>query len=51
MTVRKIVIIEEKTTLKKDESEELRMRRGKMKRGFFSFKYFSLILFIFVNIY
>jgi len=35
MTIRKIVTIEGKTTLKKDESEELRIRGGKMKREFF----------------
>jgi len=43
MTVRKIVIIEVKMALTKYECEELRIRGGKMKREFFSFKYFSLI--------
>ena len=52
MTIRKIVTIEGKTTLKKDESEELRIRGGKMKREFFHLNisvYFDLYLLIFIK--
>lgn len=35
MIVRKIIIIEVKMALKKDENEELRIRGGKIKREFF----------------